>query len=164
MAFPEAASTKQKDLHKELSAFRVDLENITIAAPGSNVSQVQWKVRADQFVTFDAVRVFVVDGVCCVVPVVPSSSLFPASLTTWMALRFSIAPCCPPAPTGPQRRWRCPLSSVRWGPSREGSSTSSKFVLTGATCTGERATLSTLGCQKQVMNGSFVWRKLCLKR
>lgn len=41
---PEAPSTKQKDLHKELSALRVDLENITIAAPGSNFSQVQWKV------------------------------------------------------------------------------------------------------------------------
>lgn len=44
--FPEAASTKQKDLHKELSALRVDLESITIAAPGSNISQVRWKVWA----------------------------------------------------------------------------------------------------------------------
>ncbi|XP_056910938.1 roundabout homolog 2 isoform X3 [Takifugu flavidus] len=42
----EAPSTKQKDLHKELSALRVDLENITIAAPGSNFSQVQWKLQA----------------------------------------------------------------------------------------------------------------------
>lgn len=37
----------------------------------------------------------------------------------------------------------------------------------GATCTGERATLSTLGCQKQVINVSlildFVWMKPCLK-
>lgn len=44
---------------------------------------------------------------------------------------------------------------------------SSKFVLTGATCTGERATLSTLGCQKQVINMSsildFAWMKLCFK-
>nr|XP_020469129.1 roundabout homolog 4-like isoform X2 [Monopterus albus] len=42
----EAASTKQKDLHKELSALRVALENVTIMAPGSNVSQVQWKLQS----------------------------------------------------------------------------------------------------------------------
>ncbi|CAF98599.1 unnamed protein product, partial [Tetraodon nigroviridis] len=42
----EAASTEQKDLHKELSALRVDLENITIAAPGSDFSQVQWKLES----------------------------------------------------------------------------------------------------------------------
>ncbi len=46
--FPEAASTEQKDLHKELSALRVALENVTIMAPGSNMSQVQWKVQAKQ--------------------------------------------------------------------------------------------------------------------
>ncbi|XP_067350514.1 roundabout homolog 4 isoform X3 [Channa argus] len=39
----EEASTEQKDLHKELSALRVALENVTIKAPGSNISQVQWK-------------------------------------------------------------------------------------------------------------------------
>ncbi|XP_051257416.1 roundabout homolog 1 isoform X3 [Dicentrarchus labrax] len=42
----EAASTKQKDLHKELSALRVALENVTIVAPGSNISQVQWKLQS----------------------------------------------------------------------------------------------------------------------
>ncbi|XP_070699929.1 roundabout homolog 4 [Pempheris klunzingeri] len=42
----EAASTKQKDLHKELSALRVALENVTIMAPGSNLSQVQWKLQS----------------------------------------------------------------------------------------------------------------------
>ncbi|XP_076605808.1 roundabout homolog 4 isoform X2 [Chaetodon auriga] len=42
----EAASTKQKDLHKELSALRVALENVTIVAPGSNTSQVQWKLQS----------------------------------------------------------------------------------------------------------------------
>lgn len=42
---PEAASTKQKDLHRELSALRVALENVTIMAPDSNISFVQWKVR-----------------------------------------------------------------------------------------------------------------------
>ncbi|XP_040907586.1 roundabout homolog 1 isoform X2 [Toxotes jaculatrix] len=41
----EAASTKQKDLHKELSALRVALENVSIVTPGSNVSQVQWKLQ-----------------------------------------------------------------------------------------------------------------------
>lgn len=46
LVIPEAASTKQKDLHKELSALRVALENVTIMAPGSNISQVQWKVCA----------------------------------------------------------------------------------------------------------------------
>lgn len=43
-SFPEAASTEQKDLHKELSALRVSLENVAIVAPGANISQVQWKV------------------------------------------------------------------------------------------------------------------------
>ncbi|KAI3373941.1 hypothetical protein L3Q82_021984 [Scortum barcoo] len=42
----EAANTKQKDLHKELSALRVALENVTIMAPGSNISQVQWKLQS----------------------------------------------------------------------------------------------------------------------
>ncbi|XP_070774152.1 roundabout homolog 4 [Enoplosus armatus] len=42
----EAASTKQKDLHKELSALRVALENVTIMAPGSNRSLVQWKLQS----------------------------------------------------------------------------------------------------------------------
>ncbi|KAK2815394.1 hypothetical protein Q5P01_025861 [Channa striata] len=35
----EAASTEQKDLHKELLALRVALENVTIMAPGSSPSQ-----------------------------------------------------------------------------------------------------------------------------
>ncbi|XP_053187787.1 roundabout homolog 1 [Scomber japonicus] len=42
----EVVSTKQKDFHKELSALRVALENITIMAPGSNMSQVQWKLQS----------------------------------------------------------------------------------------------------------------------
>ncbi|XP_068455764.1 roundabout homolog 4 [Clinocottus analis] len=42
----EATSTKQRDLHKELSALRVALENVTIVAPGSNVSRVQWKLQS----------------------------------------------------------------------------------------------------------------------
>lgn len=42
----DAASAKQKDLHKELSALRVILENITIVAPGSNTSLVQWKLQS----------------------------------------------------------------------------------------------------------------------
>ncbi|XP_039633880.1 roundabout homolog 1 isoform X3 [Perca fluviatilis] len=41
----EATSTTQRDLHKELSALRVALENVTIMAPGSNISQVQWKLQ-----------------------------------------------------------------------------------------------------------------------
>ncbi|XP_077361913.1 roundabout homolog 4 isoform X2 [Festucalex cinctus] len=42
----EAASTKQKDLHIEMSALRLSLENVTIIAPGSNISQVQWKLQS----------------------------------------------------------------------------------------------------------------------
>ncbi|XP_061659521.1 roundabout homolog 1 isoform X2 [Syngnathoides biaculeatus] len=42
----EASSTKQKDLHIELSALRLALENVTIVAPGSNISQVQWKLQS----------------------------------------------------------------------------------------------------------------------
>ncbi|XP_029303568.1 roundabout homolog 1 isoform X1 [Cottoperca gobio] len=42
----EDVSTKQRDLHKELSALRVALENVTMMAPGSNISQVQWKLQS----------------------------------------------------------------------------------------------------------------------
>ncbi|XP_034034776.1 roundabout homolog 1 isoform X2 [Thalassophryne amazonica] len=41
----EAASMELKDLHKELSAMRVALENVTIIASGSNISRVQWKLQ-----------------------------------------------------------------------------------------------------------------------
>lgn len=42
----EAASTEQKDLHRELSALRVALENVTIVAPDSNISLVQWELQS----------------------------------------------------------------------------------------------------------------------
>ncbi|KAM7398629.1 hypothetical protein PAMA_006507 [Pampus argenteus] len=42
----EAVNTKQKDLHKELSALRVALENVTMMASGSNMSQVQWRLQS----------------------------------------------------------------------------------------------------------------------
>ncbi|KAM3601676.1 uncharacterized protein V6R79_016599 [Siganus canaliculatus] len=42
----EAAGTEQRDLHKELSELRVALENVTIMAPGSNISLVQWKLQS----------------------------------------------------------------------------------------------------------------------
>lgn len=42
--FLESASTEQRDFHKELSALRVTLENITIVATGSNISLVRWAV------------------------------------------------------------------------------------------------------------------------
>ncbi|XP_037323542.2 roundabout homolog 1 isoform X1 [Pungitius pungitius] len=42
----EASSSKQRDLHKELSALRVALDNVTIMAPGSNMSRVQWKLES----------------------------------------------------------------------------------------------------------------------
>ncbi|KAM8898331.1 roundabout homolog 4 isoform 3-T3 [Spinachia spinachia] len=42
----EASSSKQRDLHKELSALRVALDNVTIMAPGSNISRVQWKLQS----------------------------------------------------------------------------------------------------------------------
>ncbi|XP_071317205.1 roundabout homolog 4 isoform X1 [Trachinotus anak] len=41
----EAVSTIQRDLHKELSALRVALENVTIVSPGSNISHVQWRLQ-----------------------------------------------------------------------------------------------------------------------
>uniref|UniRef100_A0A667Z7G4 Roundabout, axon guidance receptor, homolog 4 (Drosophila) n=1 Tax=Myripristis murdjan TaxID=586833 RepID=A0A667Z7G4_9TELE len=54
-----AASTKQKDLHRELSALRVALENVTIMAPGSNMSQVQWKVLENHYASPLAVSIMV---------------------------------------------------------------------------------------------------------
>ncbi|KAG7224639.1 hypothetical protein INR49_011392 [Caranx melampygus] len=41
----EAVSSNQKDLHKELSALRVALENVTVIASGSNISRIQWKLQ-----------------------------------------------------------------------------------------------------------------------
>ncbi|XP_029957379.1 roundabout homolog 1 [Salarias fasciatus] len=42
----EAENTEQRDLHRELSALRVTLDNVSIESPGSNVSLVQWKLQA----------------------------------------------------------------------------------------------------------------------
>uniref|UniRef100_A0A4W5N3G3 Roundabout, axon guidance receptor, homolog 4 (Drosophila) n=1 Tax=Hucho hucho TaxID=62062 RepID=A0A4W5N3G3_9TELE len=42
----EIASTRQRDLHRELSALRVALENVTVLTPNSNMSQVQWKLQS----------------------------------------------------------------------------------------------------------------------
>ncbi|KAJ7996920.1 hypothetical protein DPEC_G00223500 [Dallia pectoralis] len=42
----EALSTRQRDLHKELSTLRVALENVTVLTPDSNVSKVQWKLQS----------------------------------------------------------------------------------------------------------------------
>lgn len=44
-SFTEAASTRQRDLHRELSDLRIALENVTVLTPNSNMSQVQWKVQ-----------------------------------------------------------------------------------------------------------------------
>ncbi|XP_037835125.1 roundabout homolog 1 isoform X2 [Kryptolebias marmoratus] len=42
----ESASPEQKDFHKELSALRVVLENVSILTTGSNISLVQWKLQS----------------------------------------------------------------------------------------------------------------------
>ncbi|XP_037543579.1 roundabout homolog 1 [Nematolebias whitei] len=42
----EAASEEQKDFHKELSALRVVLENVSIMTTGSNISLIQWKLQS----------------------------------------------------------------------------------------------------------------------
>ena len=60
-----APSTEQKDLHKELSALRVALENVTIMATGSNVSLVQWKVWEHCFRAFQRVK----EHMRCLIPV-----------------------------------------------------------------------------------------------
>ncbi|CAB1316617.1 unnamed protein product, partial [Coregonus sp. 'balchen'] len=41
-----SASTRQRDLHRELSALRIALENVTVLTPNSNMSQVQWKLQS----------------------------------------------------------------------------------------------------------------------
>ena len=40
----DAASSRQRELHKELSSLRVVLENVTEKTPGSNTTLLQWKV------------------------------------------------------------------------------------------------------------------------
>ncbi|KAM8835506.1 roundabout homolog 4 isoform 1-T1 [Synchiropus picturatus] len=42
----DVADTEQKDLHKELSALRVVLEDVAIMAPGSNMSRAQWRLQS----------------------------------------------------------------------------------------------------------------------
>ncbi|XP_027016607.2 roundabout homolog 1 isoform X1 [Tachysurus fulvidraco] len=39
-------SSSQKDLHKELSALRISLENVTVLRSASNISQVTWKLQS----------------------------------------------------------------------------------------------------------------------
>ncbi len=40
----DVGSTRLRDLHKELSALRVSLENVTVMSTASNMSQVMWRV------------------------------------------------------------------------------------------------------------------------
>ncbi|XP_028321967.1 roundabout homolog 1 isoform X2 [Gouania willdenowi] len=40
----ESSSSNQRDLHRELSALRVILDNVTISSSGSNMSLIQWKL------------------------------------------------------------------------------------------------------------------------
>ncbi|KAI4904940.1 hypothetical protein NFI96_000552 [Prochilodus magdalenae] len=42
----DAGSSSQRELHKELSALRVSLENITVLRNASNVAQVMWKLQS----------------------------------------------------------------------------------------------------------------------
>ncbi|XP_066507367.1 roundabout homolog 4 [Hoplias malabaricus] len=42
----DAGSSSQRELHKELSALRVSLENVTVLRTASNVSQVMWKLQS----------------------------------------------------------------------------------------------------------------------
>nr|XP_057943826.1 roundabout homolog 1 isoform X2 [Doryrhamphus excisus] len=74
----EASSTKQKDLHKELSALRLTLENVTITAPGSNMSQVQWALQSLQ------TQPHYLDGF-----EVLYRSLLPAS-SDWVAIKVTV--------------------------------------------------------------------------
>ncbi|KAM6983719.1 roundabout homolog 4 [Tautogolabrus adspersus] len=86
----EPASTVQKDLHKELSALRVALENVTIMTPGSNVSQVQWKLQSLPAQTH------YLDGF-----EVLYRSLLPAS-SDWAAKKVTVP--CSQTPVGPLKR------------------------------------------------------------
>ncbi|XP_016416933.1 roundabout homolog 4-like [Sinocyclocheilus rhinocerous] len=42
----DVGSTRLRDLHKELSALRVNLENVTVMSTASNISQVMWKLQS----------------------------------------------------------------------------------------------------------------------
>nr|AAQ10890.1 roundabout-like protein 4 [Danio rerio] len=42
----DAGGTRLRDLHKELSALRVSLENVTVMSTASNMSQVMWKLQS----------------------------------------------------------------------------------------------------------------------
>ncbi|XP_043107009.1 roundabout homolog 1 isoform X1 [Puntigrus tetrazona] len=42
----DVGSTRLRDLHKELSALRVSLENVTVMSTASNMSQVMWKLQS----------------------------------------------------------------------------------------------------------------------
>ncbi|KAA0704054.1 Roundabout -like protein 1 [Triplophysa tibetana] len=41
----DVGSTRLRDLHKELSALRVSLENVTVLSTASNISQVMWRLQ-----------------------------------------------------------------------------------------------------------------------
>ncbi|TRY88282.1 hypothetical protein DNTS_009328 [Danionella cerebrum] len=42
----DAGSTRLRDLHKELSALRVSLENVTVLSTASDISQVMWRLQS----------------------------------------------------------------------------------------------------------------------
>ncbi|XDV54351.1 hypothetical protein PO909_022654 [Leuciscus waleckii] len=42
----DTGSTRLRDLHKELSALRVSLENVTVMSTASNMSQVMWRLQS----------------------------------------------------------------------------------------------------------------------
>lgn len=102
----DAGITRLRDLHKELSALRVSLENVTVMSTASNMSQVMWRVI--QFMHHTLNNCIFLSNIlrwhhkcslfCCLS--VCSCSRLCHSLIILKALRCCIALSCRPAQTG----------------------------------------------------------------
>uniref|UniRef100_A0A3B3BXI1 Roundabout, axon guidance receptor, homolog 4 (Drosophila) n=1 Tax=Oryzias melastigma TaxID=30732 RepID=A0A3B3BXI1_ORYME len=78
----ESANTEQRDFHKELSALRVTLENVTVVASGSNISLVQWESQPHYLDGFEVLYR----------SVLPSSSDWAAKKVTMPKFQTQVGP------------------------------------------------------------------------
>lgn len=149
----DTGSTRLRDLHKELSALRVSLENVTVMSTASNMSQVMWRVmhfssvltimhhNSNFCIFLSNCSLFCCHFVC-------SCSRLCHSLIILKALRCCIALSCLLARSGQLKGFLSLVFTPMWDLWREATSTSSKSDPTAAACTAGRATPGTYECQR----------------
>ncbi len=145
----DVVSTILRDLHKELSALRVSLENVTVMSTASNMSQVMWRVMQLMHHTLNnCIFIWKQHHVISVFSSVCSCSRQCHSLIILKALRCCIALSCRPAQTGQLKGFLSLAFTHMWDLWREASSMSSKSDPTAAACMAGRATPDTYEYQR----------------